>query len=267
MTADPDIIITADDLGISPGTNHAVREAHLNGCVTHTSLMAGGAFREDAVANVIRNCPELVVGAHLSLTCGSPLTDFPARTPDGTFSDGFSGIFQKSLQGDGAFLAAVEGEFRAQLDWIRSQGIPLGHIDGHHHVHMIPAIFRIVKSLALEAGVPRIRIPDESFGLSLGVARSSSFLRNAGMVKYLLMKLLARQNGERSDRKFFSLLFTGGVSKKMIRRALDSGRRMEVTVHPGLPEMDEGVRFHDEEQRRYRLSARRKMEFEACLEG
>ncbi len=265
MTLTREIIINGDDLGISPGTNHAIREAHLHGSITHASLMANGDFASDAVQEVLRECPGLTVGLHLNLTYGRPLTTCPSLAGDGTLQWGFEHILRKTLQGERTLLADMEREIEAQIAWIHRQNLRVNHIDSHHHIHMIPAVFRIVKKLAGEHGIRRIRIPNESLPLSLRIAQRPVPLRNSGLVKYLLMKCLILLNRERTDRRFFSLLFTGGVNRSMIRRALEIGERLELMIHPGLPEMDGSIPYYKDEQRRYRCSEMRRKEFEACL--
>jgi len=266
-TASPKVIVNADDLGISPGTNHAVRQAHLHGRLTHASLMSNGDFALDAVRDVIRPCPGLAVGLHVNLTYGRPLTACAALSRNGILQGGFTSILRNTLQGHRALLADAEREIDAQIRWMHAQGIRVDHINSHHHVHMIPAVFRVVKKLALDHGVPRIRIPDESFALSIRVARGRSrMFRNGNLSKFLLMKVLVRVNSEPADRRFFSLLFTGGVSRPVLHRALKARVPLEVMVHPGVPEMDASIRFYKDEQRRYRCSPGRRVELEACLE-
>jgi predicted glycoside hydrolase/deacetylase ChbG (UPF0249 family) len=265
MTSNLGLIINGDDLGISPGTNHAIREAHRHGHITHASLMANGDFAQDAVQNVLRECPGLAVGLHLNLTYGRPLTSCPSLARNGTLQWRFEHILRKTLQGEQALLADLEREIEAQFSWIVRQEIPVDHVNSHHHVHMIPAVFKTVKKLAGKYGIPRIRIPDESLPLSVGIAQSPAPLVNGGLVKFLLVKALVRLSRERADRRFFSLLFTGGVNRDMVSRARDAGERMELTVHPGLPEMDGSIKYYKPEQRRYRCSEMRRVEYEACL--
>ncbi|HZY59641.1 MAG TPA: ChbG/HpnK family deacetylase, partial [Candidatus Binataceae bacterium] len=63
------LVVNADDLGMTRGVNRGIIEAHRSGLVTSTSLIANGAAFEDAVAR-IRPCPDLSVGLHVNLTAG-----------------------------------------------------------------------------------------------------------------------------------------------------------------------------------------------------
>jgi len=267
MTSTPTVIICADDLGISPGANRAIREGHLRGRITHASLMANGDFAREAVREVVRACPELTVGLHLNLTYGRPLTPCPGLTArSGILQRGFGHILRSTLARDTRISAEAEREIRAQMAWMLEQQLVPAHIDSHRHIHMIPSIFRMVKRLAVEHGIPRIRIPYESLALSARIARRPPALRTGGLLKFLLMRALARQSREPTDRCFFSLLFTGEVDRGMIRRALQQGERLEVMVHPGLPAMDRSIPYYHDAQWRYRCSEGRRLEFEACLD-
>ena len=99
------LIITADDFGLSKGVNKAVEKAWQEGILTCASIMAGGAAFDDAVAIARRN-PGLQVGLHLSLIQGRPVLP-PSQIPGlvneaGCFSDnpvaaGMRFFFDKSL--------------------------------------------------------------------------------------------------------------------------------------------------------------------------
>ena len=43
------LIVNADDLGLTAGVNRAIREAHTDGLVTSATLMATGAAFQDAI--------------------------------------------------------------------------------------------------------------------------------------------------------------------------------------------------------------------------
>ena len=60
------LIVNADDLGISQGTNRAIQQAFRHGIVTSASLMANMAAFCDAVDCVIPSNPGLGIGEHLS---------------------------------------------------------------------------------------------------------------------------------------------------------------------------------------------------------
>jgi hypothetical protein len=63
------LIINADDLGLHRKINEAIFAAHRNGCVTSTTIIAGGQAFDHAVM-LARQCPDLGIGLHLTLIGG-----------------------------------------------------------------------------------------------------------------------------------------------------------------------------------------------------
>jgi len=153
------MIINADDFGYSSSVNTAILQAFDEGLVSSTTIMANMPAFEEACALAHERDLLSHVGAHVVLTEGPPLTRQILRCR--RFCDQ-AGYF--SRRGGKAFWltraerSAVGLEVRAQIERCRSQGLPLTHLDSHHHSHNEPAIGRIVASAAQEFGVARVRI-------------------------------------------------------------------------------------------------------------
>src|SRR5438552_10820876 len=67
------LLVNADDFGLSPGVNRGILEAHHAGLVTSTSIMANLPAADDGAA-LVGTAPRLEVGVHLNLTAGAPLS-------------------------------------------------------------------------------------------------------------------------------------------------------------------------------------------------
>jgi chitin disaccharide deacetylase len=67
------LILNADDFGLTRGVNEGIIRAHREGVLTSTTLMAGGAAFEDAVERAKAN-PGLGVGCHLVLVGGHAIS-------------------------------------------------------------------------------------------------------------------------------------------------------------------------------------------------
>src|SRR5215468_1191072 len=85
------LIVNADDLGWTAGVNRGIAEAHRNGIVTSTSLLANGCAFSDGV-KAAAELPGLGIGVHLNLTDGAPSAP-PSQVPslldeNGRFSGG-----------------------------------------------------------------------------------------------------------------------------------------------------------------------------------
>jgi predicted glycoside hydrolase/deacetylase ChbG (UPF0249 family) len=262
------LIVNADDLGMTPGTNKAIFEGFDHGIITHSSIMANSDYFSEAVEGIKRR-KALKIGIHLNLTYGKTLHfDRTYNDSAGFFDLGFMSILIKSVS-QKAFLRAVEIEFEMQILRVVRSGIAVTHIDSHRHIHLIPGIYAIVVNLSAKYGIKRIRMINERFFESLSIRKTYDFFSNGGLVKFILLKILstidAKKFNSHPDIKFYSVLYTGTVDKETLQKLQLSKQRYEVMIHPGIPEMDRGILFHDENEKRYRLSEARESEFRAIL--
>ncbi|WP_449553406.1 chitin disaccharide deacetylase [Lelliottia amnigena] len=143
------LIVNADDFGLSKGQNYGIVEACRHGVVASTTAMVNGEAVEHAAA-LSRELPGLGVGMHFVLTLGMPLSPMPGLTRSGQLG---KWIWQMSEQG-----ALPLDEIARELDCQFNRFVDLfgrepTHIDSHHHVHMIPAIFPLVAEFAARKGV------------------------------------------------------------------------------------------------------------------
>src|SRR4029077_13015567 len=137
-TTDASLIVNADDFGMTEGINRGIIEAFEAGAVTSTSVMVGMPAFEDAVRGGRAAGDGLGVGLHFTLTAGRPLTraaslvnpETGAFVPIRTF-------MVRALSGRVRAREVVE-ECAAQIARARDAGLRLTHLDGHHHVHIIP---------------------------------------------------------------------------------------------------------------------------------
>src|SRR4051794_38240578 len=74
-----ELIVNADDFGLSSGVNTAVIQAWQKGILTSASLMPGGQAFDEAV-DLARKNPGLQIGLHLTLVQGRAVLP-PARIP------------------------------------------------------------------------------------------------------------------------------------------------------------------------------------------
>jgi predicted glycoside hydrolase/deacetylase ChbG (UPF0249 family) len=74
------LIVNADDLGIFPGVNRGILEAHLNGIITSTTAMINLPDAEEGIRMVQREAPRLGMGLHFNLSFGAPVTP-PEQVP------------------------------------------------------------------------------------------------------------------------------------------------------------------------------------------
>ena len=143
------LIVNADDFGLSRGQNYGIIEACRRGVVTSTTALVNGEAAEHA-AQLSRDVPALGVGMHFVLTLGMPLSPMPGLTRDGQLG---KWIWELAEQ-DALPLEEITRELDCQFNrFVDVFGKEPTHIDSHHHVHMIPAIFPLVAEFARRKGV------------------------------------------------------------------------------------------------------------------
>lgn len=154
------LIVNADDFGLSKGQNYGIIEACRRGVVSSTTALINGEAVEHA-AQLSRDVPELGVGMHFVLTLGMPLSPMPGLTRDGQLG---KWIWEMAEQG-ALPLEEITRELDCQFNrFVDVFGKEPTHIDSHHHVHMIPAIFPFVAEFAQRKGVA-IRVDREVPGV------------------------------------------------------------------------------------------------------
>ncbi len=166
------LLINADDLGADEARNAGIFEAIEAGVLASASLLANGPAFEDAVrrARALAAAGRAAFGVHLVLSEGRPLARGLRRLvgADGCFLGKAAArrlLREAAAAGDRALFrevaAEVAAEARAQIDAVRAAGIAPAHLDGHQHVHVYPAAVEAVLDAAAEAGIRRVRLPEE----------------------------------------------------------------------------------------------------------
>ena len=191
------VIFNADDFGISPGVNQAIFKAHTEGILNSTSLMVNQHFADEAVS-LAKKMPDLSIGLHINLTNENPAThptDIPLLVgTDGKFKNGFVKLLILSFLHPKKLQSEAYTEIKAQIEKYLKTGLKLDHLDGHRHVHMIPAIFKAVKQLQSEYHISRVRVMNENLLNTIRQNKGLSYLLDGGLIKYFLLRFLSLWN-------------------------------------------------------------------------
>jgi len=264
------LIITADDFGISPGVNGAVIEAHNKGGLTNASLMANGKYFAEAVSLAKAEAPGLKLGLHINLTGGKsvlPLKYIPHLVDrNGNFKYGPVGLLVQTIINP-HIIIQIEREIAAQIIKLQEHGVQISHFDGHHHVHMVPRIFAIVKKLADKYSVARIRVVNESILNTISQTYNWDFLTNGGIARFILLKTLCILNRYKTRTYFFSILHSCGITQELVKNLnIPSGfDNVEIMLHPGNPEIDRNADIGAINERLHLVSNCRSVELEVAL--
>jgi predicted glycoside hydrolase/deacetylase ChbG (UPF0249 family) len=62
-----------------------------------------------------------------------------------------------SIRFDRALRAATRLELATQVQRVLDTGVPISHFDSHEHIHTLPKLFPVLKSLQREFGIRKVR--------------------------------------------------------------------------------------------------------------
>jgi hopanoid biosynthesis associated protein HpnK len=249
------LILNADDFGMTRGVNEGIIRAHRDGVLTSATLMANGAEFDDAVSRAKSN-PKLGVGCHLVLVGGPAIAP---REKISSLADA-NGNLPESLAGLVARLSsgfirmkAIERELRAQIEKIRSAGIEPTHLDTHKHTHAHPKVMEAVGRVAKELGITRIRKPMENLRDSWETTRHESSGRTKELIAAAAARAVTPWFQTIAPDHFLGLAMTGGLGPAALRRMIDtlSDGSTEIMLHPGICDTDlanSGSRLQDQRE-------------------
>lgn len=124
------IILCADDFALHPAVDAAVQALASEGRLSATSCMSTAPRWREAARLLPALRPRLAVGLHFNLTEGfgrQPCPGIGAR-----IAQAYAGRMDR---------AWLQAQWRAQLDAFEDAlGTPPDFIDGHQHVHQLPAV-------------------------------------------------------------------------------------------------------------------------------
>jgi chitin disaccharide deacetylase len=215
------LIVTADDFGLTEGVNRAIGRAHQEGIVTSASLMVSGAAFESAV-ELARQNPRLDIGLHLDLT-NKPFA-LAVRT--------------NKLD--------LERRIRSQIEKAIATGLHITHLDGHKHVHVIPAVLKVIRAVTPEYGIRAIRTMNVRTTGMMSLLHRNPGARAAIIQQFLFAEgarvawKLSLPNAMAGPDSFYGIAETGFLDLRAfanIIRELTDGAH-EIMCHPGYLDDD-----------------------------
>ena len=227
------IWLCADDYGISPGVNRAIRDLIENSRLNATSAMVvGPAIGRDevnALAAAAKANPRCAIGLHVTLTAPfRPLTMHFRPTEGGLFLP-HTKLLRRGLMGR-LDSELVHTEVTVQLAaFVDLFGRPPDFVDGHQHVQLYPgvraAFLAAVKTAAPEAWIRQCG-RDRS--------RIQSWVQRLDQPKALFLDALSAQFRRRAARTklAFNPAFAGAYD---FSREPEFGALMRQFLH-GMPE-------------------------------
>jgi predicted glycoside hydrolase/deacetylase ChbG (UPF0249 family) len=262
--------LCADDFALSPAVSQGILMALEAGRLSATSVMTTRPSWPQAAKTLRPYEGKADIGLHLNLTLGAPLTAMPRFAPDGALPPIAKVI---SAERRGVLPEAeIRAEITAQINAFTEHfGRPPDFLDGHQHVHILPAIrpwlFDSLESLGLQG-----RIWLRNSGDRLGAL----LRRRKEIKKALALAWLARGFSEAAlARGFHTNQGFAGFSDFAAERSYAAdfarylvapGERHLIMCHPG--HVDEELQSLDPvtASRPKELAFLLSPAFEACLE-
>ncbi len=154
----PTLIVNADDFGRSHEVNEAILYCFRHALCSSTSILANGVAFEEACAIAREHRLLDHVGLHIVLDEGVPLTTDIRRctrlcSSQGRFCARANRFFVQRDE-----RTAIARELAAQINKARAAGLPITHMDSHHHIHELWPILPIVLNMAGTYNIPYVRL-------------------------------------------------------------------------------------------------------------
>jgi chitin disaccharide deacetylase len=219
------VLVTVDDMGISPAVNEAAARCIAAGTVGCLSMLATGPCF-DAAAELAAAAGK-AVSVHLN--CVEPPFLTGGLNPPRSIAGWVGGSRRLSPE--------VASEWRAQIEKVLSAGLMITRLDSHQHMHHLPGLSRVILELAGEYGIGSVRaaiLPDR-------------WARPAGpMLDYLGRRLasMAGEAGIGTPALMLGFSRSGRLTMDYLKRwgeRLPGGHETEFVTHPAVvPVWSEG---------------------------
>lgn len=252
-----EIIVNADDYGLSRGITDHILDSVDNGALNSVSIIANGQAFEYAIAEYKKRSG-IRLSAHLNFVEGRPLSSLKKVdllvNSKGNFKYTFVSLWLRYLTSrkrtkerlksqitieSAAQLRAIQDKFTAEFKV---------NVDSHQHVHLLPFVFDSILNLHDKFNFSYIRLPKEPWFFPFG---NKGIMRNylgSNIIKHFLLNLLSRWNRHKLVIRenitypdhFIGVLFSGNMNESSVKTALSKVKKgshdkkcIELLLHPG----------------------------------
>ena len=235
------LIINADDCGISTEVNEAIGKCFAEDKITGTSIISVGRYYTQAVM-MLRDIGKTEVGVHLALT-----GDFLPADGDGKKRTSMAvgeEIFPRDYKGLAFHYMCgrvhkkhVYDEFKAQIRKVADSELRVTHIDSHEHIHMLPGILDVTLELAQEFDIPYIRVPVEPAGIITASFKAKDLARYIALRAMSAMNVKKLKNTSiKSNNVFLGHFHSGRITDDILCFMINNLAEgvTEIAVHPAI---------------------------------
>jgi predicted glycoside hydrolase/deacetylase ChbG (UPF0249 family) len=172
------VIINADDFGLSESINRSIITAYERGVLTSTTLLVDREATNDAV-EIAKDYPRLSIGLHLDLD------RFFCFEVNGYFGITIDDIDHTTYDYiTRSQLSAIRQEIARQVETIFRLGICPTHLDGHHNIHLMPSILLEVVDVMRDFSLNKIRFPRNFYGSYIDIYRAFKNVLDTANILY-----------------------------------------------------------------------------------
>lgn len=225
------VILNADDFGSAPDTVAATIDCFEAGLLTSATIMVGMPGT-DAAIEFACDHPEHSFGVHLQFVgdgAERPLSD-PDRIPALVNADGRlrpTNVMRAQALLRRLPVEEIERETTAQLDFVKSSGVPVSHVDSHRHLHKFTPFRAALAHVLPRFGIKRVRNVQDVY---LRRPATSPTYWAGPIWRRALMRSFVT-----TDHFYMPTSAHDGNWHQLAAR-LPSGRSLEVGLHPGYEE-------------------------------
>lgn len=156
------VIINADDCGLSKHIDNAIIELVSEGLISSTSIMANGddIGRVKSIYDTFKD--QVSFGVHMTFDTLAPLCYSDILLENGYYLNRNGkwvlnvNKYRNSIPKK-AIRKEIVKEIMAQINYIKDLGIQISHLDSHHHVHASLLGLSIIEDIIKQSGIKRIR--------------------------------------------------------------------------------------------------------------
>ena len=208
--------------------------------------MVNGAAVDDAVERA-RRLPSLRVGLHLVLVDGRPmlpreripdLVDAQGKLRADMFMLGLDIVLRSKVR------AQLAAEIEAQFAAFRATGLPLDHVNAHHHFHVHPTIAGQVVDIGKRYGMTAVRVPLERASLLDRIEPFGQHRRNLLAAPWTaLLGTRLRRHGLAAPDQVVGIAWSGAMTEQRTAGALKNlpNGITEIYFHPAMADTFAGA--------------------------
>lgn len=226
------LVVNADDYGLTEGVSRAILDAHRDGIVTSTSVLALAPGFAPSVG-WLQDAPALGTGAHLAAVGEDPPLLSAREVPTLVDKKGrmWSSwrVFLPRAAAGRIDPDDLRREFGAQIEAIAGAGVTIDHLDTHQNIHLWPMVSDVVLELGEAHGVRTVRVTRSTAKSPVGLT---------------VKRLATRLEGQLRERGWVwpeastgldeaGCLEMGAMVGALSRLAATGARSAELATHPG----------------------------------